>query len=160
MKTETLRHHVLLGMRLFVKDRPDSAFQKGLLHALEQILQILDHVHVPNDVFYAGNASGQVGLSEDEVQKLLTVGGFDEQRSLEWSKMRHGSEGSGHAETIVEVRDFVRSQLNSRDDDPSDTDYIFGWRAACEEVQRVMNYMPSRRLQYKVSHVLSIKSAP
>jgi hypothetical protein len=51
--------------------------------------------------------------------------------------------------TLKKVRECLRYELNFKDA-PSDCDYIFGWRAAFEEIRRVLNYVPSYRLQFKV----------
>ena len=150
MKLEKLRHHVLEGMRLFVEESPKTKFQEGFLHSLEAVLTKIDDADTPGDVFYAGNGPGHVGLSADEVQKL-PVGVFDKQKSVEWSKMRHGpATPKDDAATNKQLREYLRRELAYKYD-PCDSDYNYGWRCALEEVRRVMRYVPSYRLQFKVS---------
>jgi hypothetical protein len=150
MKLEKLRHHVLEGMRLFVKEPPDSCFQEGFLAALEAVLRKIDDADVPGNIFYAGNSSGHFGLGADEVRKL-PIEVSDKQKSVESSKMRHGpGRAKQRADANKKLREYLLRELNVKDD-PSDSDYIYGWCCALEEVRGVMNYVPSYRLQYKVS---------
>jgi hypothetical protein len=149
MKLEKIRHHVLEGMRLFVKEPPDSEFQEGFLASLEAVLRKIDDADVPGDVFYAGNNDCRGGLTPEELEKLCFEI-FDKGKSVEWSKTQHEPRKVEQTATLAKVRGYLLRELNVKDD-PSDSDYIFGWRVALEEVRRVLNHVPSYRLQFKVS---------
>jgi hypothetical protein len=122
---------------LFVKEPPDSEFQEGFLASLEAVLRKIDDAYAPGDVFYAGNNSGHGGLTPEELEKLRFEI-FEKGKSVEWSKTQHEPRKAEQTATVAKVREYLLRELNVKDD-PSDSDYIFGWRVALEEVRRVLN---------------------
>jgi hypothetical protein len=149
MKLEKLRHHVLEGMRSFVNDPPGSNFQEGYLNALEQTLQFIDGVGVPCRVVYGGNNRGRAGLSKAEIDKLCV--GYYERGSVDLSKPPYHGSKRTHETTVIELRKHLRDQVRRHEHDLPDSDFIYGYLAALQEMRRVLNNVPSWRLNFKIS---------
>jgi hypothetical protein len=91
-----------------------------------------------------------IGLfASDPPSTMFWEGFLDALESLLNFTDERGYKAGSHF-ALEDVREYLGREL-AYADDPSDSEYIYGWRCALEEVRRVMRYVPSYRLQFKVS---------
>ena len=147
MNVKIFRHHVLEGIRSFVKDLPNSEFQEGYLNALEQMLQFVDRAEVPCCVFYDGTYRGRAGLTEAEVGRLCV--GYYQHGSSELPNLPCRDDRRSGDVTPVGLRKHLLTQITEHEHDSPDSDFFYGYLAALQEMWRVLDNVPSWRLNFE-----------